>query len=117
MDSFHAKKIAVVGASLSLLAFAALTTLALIAWFTHVTDPWSWKAAVAVFSAMLGVTISALVWRAPSRIYVVAGIMVMVMSLLRIGPPDEWSWVSLTLLAVTTVLMLPLVHAAIVIKS
>ena len=115
MDSSHPKKGVVVAASLALLAFSTLTALALIAWFTHVDEPWSWKAAVAVISVMLGVTTSALVWRVPSRIHLVAGIMVMVMSLLRIGPPEDWSWVSFTLIAVTILLMLPLVHAALVI--
>ncbi len=106
-----------IGASLALLAFAGLTMLAVLAWFARAADPWSWRAAVAVMSAVLGVTTSALVWFTPSRNYVLGGMLVMVLSLIRLGPPGEWSWVSLTLLAGTTLLMVPLVHAAIVIKS
>jgi hypothetical protein len=105
---------AALGASLALLAFAGLTTLAVIAWFARAADPWSWRAAV---SAGLALTLSALVWREPTRLHVQAGIGVMLMSLLRVGPPWEWSWVSFTLLAITTLLMIPLVHAAIVLRS
>ena len=114
-DDEGAKRAAAV-ASLSLLTFAMLTTLAFIAWFARADQPWNWKAAVALFSAMLGVTSSALVWRAPSRIHVIAGIVVMVISLVRVGPPWDWTWVSCTLLSVTLLLLVPLVHAAIVLR-
>ncbi len=93
-----------------------LTTIALIAWFARAEDPWSWKSAIALFSAMLGVTTSALVWRAPSRTHVIAGICVMTLSLIRVGPPADWTWVSLTLLSMTALLLVPLVHAAIVLR-
>jgi len=46
----------------------------------------------------MGLTTSALVWRAPSRTHAVAGIVVMAVSLVRIGPPWEWGWVSFALL-------------------
>jgi hypothetical protein len=103
-------------ASLSLLTFAVLTTLAIVAWFSRAEQPWNWKAVVAMLAAMLGLTTSALVWRAPSRTHVVAGIVVMGLSLLRVGPPSDWTWVSFALLSVTVLLLVPLVNAAIVLR-
>ena len=107
---------AALAASLALLAFAMLTTLALVAWFTRAEEPWSWKAVVAMVSAMLGFMTSALVWRAPSRTHVLAGILAMVLSLARIGAPWDWTWVSFALLSVTMLLLVPLVNAAIVLR-
>jgi hypothetical protein len=45
------------------------------------------------------------------------GIGVMLASLLRIGPPADWTWVSFALVAITFVLLMPLVHAAIVLRD
>ena len=117
MDPQAPQQRAALGASLALLAFAGLTALAVIAWFARAADPWSWRAAVAAISAGLALALSALVWREPTRKRLLVGIGVMVVSLLRVGPPWEWSWVSFTLLAVTTLLMIPLVHAAIVFRN
>jgi hypothetical protein len=107
---------AALAASLSLLAFTALTTLAVIAWFARAPEPWSWKAFVALVAAMLGVAMSALVWRMPSRAHALAGLGVMTFSLLRIGPPGDWTWVSFALLSVTILLAVPLVHASLVLR-
>lgn len=104
-------------ASLALLFFSALSTFALVAWFYKNPFPWNWKSGLAVGCAVLAVTTSALVWRAPSRGHVVLGICVMLASLVRIGPPADWTWVSFALVAVTFVLLMPLVHAAIVFRA
>ncbi len=109
-------KRAALAASLSLLAFATLTTLALVAWFSRAEQPWNWKAVVALLSAMLGLTASALVWRAPSRTHAIAGIVVMALSLVRVGPPWDWTWVSFALLSVTALMLVPLVNAALVLR-
>jgi len=109
-------KRAALAASLSLLAFATLTTLAVVAWFSRAEQPWSWRAVVAMLSAMLGLTTSALVWRAPSRVHVIAGIVVMVLSLVRIGPPWDWTWVSFALLSMTALMLVPLVNAALILR-
>jgi hypothetical protein len=110
-----ARKAALV-ASVALLAVAALTTLAVIAWFARAAEPWSWKALVALLAAMLGVALSALVWRMPSRAHAIAGLAVMTLSLVRIGPPGDWTWVTFALLSVTILLAVPLVHAALVLR-
>ena len=115
MDSDPNKGV-VLAAAISLVAFTGLTGIALVAWFLSVDEPWSFRAAVATFSAILGLTATVLVWRAPSRTHLVAGIGVMALSLLRVGPPLEWGWTSLTLLLTTALLIIPLVHAAVVIK-
>src|SRR4029079_10176700 len=78
---------------------------------------WSWKSVLAVGCAFLALTTSALVWRAPTRMHAIMGIAVMVFSLVRIGPPGDWTWVSFALVAITFVLLMPLVHAAIVLRS
>ena len=102
---------------MALLSFAALTTFALIAWFHSYPQAWGWKSALAAACAVMSVTTSALVWRTPSRTHAVLGILVMLASLARIGPPAEWTWVSFALVAVTFVLLMPLVHAAIVFRD
>ena len=104
-------------ASIALLCFSALTGFALIGWFYRSEVPWNWKSVLAVGSAVLAVTTSALVWRAPTRMHAILGISVMLFSLLRIGPPADWTWVSFALVAVTFVLLMPLVHAAIVLRD
>ena len=104
-------------ASIALLIFGALTAFALVGWFTRADVAWNWKSVLAFGCAVLAVTTSALVWRAPTRMHAVMGIAVMVFSLLRIGPPGDWTWVSFALVAVTFVLLMPLVHAVIVLPD
>jgi hypothetical protein len=104
-------------ASIALLAFSALTGFALIGWFYRSEVPWSWKSVLAIGCALLGVATSALLWRTPSRLHAVMGIGVMLFSLLRVGPPHDWTWVSFALVALTFLLLMPLVHAAIVLRD
>jgi hypothetical protein len=104
-------------ASIALLCFSALTAFALVGWFYRSEVPWNWKSVLAVGCAVLAVTTSALVWRAPTRMHAIMGIGVMLFSLLRIGPPSDWTWVSFALVAVTFILLMPLVHAAIVLRD
>ena len=99
------------GASVSLLAFSTLTGLALAAWFSKATDPWTWKSLLALACTVLGVATSALVWRLPSRESLLGGMAVMLVSLLRVGPVGEWTWVSACMVVVTLALLAPLVHA------
>ncbi|MDB4943112.1 MAG: hypothetical protein JWP97_2646 [Labilithrix sp.] len=102
---------------MALLFYSALTAFALIAWFHGNPVPWNWKSLLAAGCAVLAVTTSALVWSTPSRSHAVLGIVIMVASLARIGAPAEWTWVSFALVAITFVLLMPLVHAAIVLKN
>jgi hypothetical protein len=104
-------------ASLALLFFGALTGFALVGWFYRSEAPWNWKSVLAVGCAILAVTMSALVWRVPTRLHAIMGIAVMLFSLLRIGPPGDWTWVSFALVAGTFILLMPLVHAAIVLRD
>lgn len=104
-------------ASIALLFYSALTALALVGWFYRNETPWNWKSVLAVGCAVLAATTSALVWRTPTRPHAVLGIVVMLASLARIGAPSEWTWVSFALVAMTFVLLMPLVHAAIVLRS
>lgn len=116
MDDRASKRAALI-ASLALLFFSALTAFALLGWFKGNAVPWNWKSVLAVGCAVLAVTMSAIVWSAPSRSNAVIGIVVMLASLARIGPPADWTWVSFALVAVTFVLLMPLVHAAIVFRG
>jgi hypothetical protein len=104
-------------ASIALLLFSALTAFVLVAWFRHNPAPWNWKSALAVVCASVAVATSALVWRTPSRLLAIVGIGVMLASLARVGLPAHWTWVSFALVAATLVLLMPLVHAAIVLRS
>jgi hypothetical protein len=113
----RASKRAALIASLALLLFGALTAFALIGWFKGSAAFWSWKSLLAAGCAALAVTTSALVWSTPSRGHALLGIAIMLASLARIGPPSDWTWVSFALVAVTFVLLMPLVHAAIVLQD
>jgi hypothetical protein len=104
-------------ASVALLAFSALTALALAGWFHRSATPWSWKSILALTCTVLGVGTSAVVWRAPSRNAALVGIFVMLASLMRIGPPGEWTWVSFALVAMTFACLMPLVHAVVVLRT
>jgi hypothetical protein len=104
-------------ASLALLCFSALTAFALIGWFQGNLVPWSWKSLLTVGCTLLAIMTSALVWSTPSRGHAVMGIVIMLASLARVGAPAEWTWVSFALVAVTLVLLMPLVHAALVLRS
>lgn len=108
---------AAIVASLALLAFSALTALALVGWFREADAPWTWKSVLATSCAVLALGGSALLWRVPARGPALLGIGVMLGSLARIGPPAEWTWASFALVAVTFVLLMPLVHAAIVLPD
>lgn len=102
---------------MALLSFSALTTFVLVLWFHKYPAAWNWKSLLAFGCAILGATTSALVWRTPTRFHAMLGIVIMLASLARIGPPDDWTWVSFALVAITFVLLMPLVHAAIVLRN
>lgn len=104
-------------ASISLLAFSALTTFALVGWFFHAEIAFTWKSVLALGCALLGGATSYLMWRTPTRTHALMGIGVMVFSLLRIGPPGDWTWVSFALVALTFLFLMPVVHAAIVLRD
>lgn len=116
MDDQASRRAALL-ASVALLCFSALTGFALVGWFHRSEFPWTWKGLLAIACAILAVTMSALLWRAPTRMHAVMGIGVMLFSLLRIGAPGDWTWVSFALVAITFVLLMPLVHAVIVLRD
>jgi hypothetical protein len=102
--------------ALSLLAFGALTFVSLAAWFTRAAEPWNWRTVVAILTGTSSLSAAALVWRAPSRGVVVFGIVALAVSLVRVGPPGEWTWITGTLVATTLILLVPLVHATTILR-
>jgi hypothetical protein len=112
-----ASRTAALFASFALLCFSAFTAVVLIGWLAQGDVTWSWKSVLALGSALLAVTTSALVWRAPTRSHALMGIGAMLFSLLRIGAPADWTWRSFELVLVTFVFLVPLVHAAIVLRN
>ena len=104
-------------ASISLLVFSCLTSFALVGWFYRADVAFTWKSVLTAGCMLLGGTTSMLMWRSPSRTHAFMGIGGMVFSLLRIGTPGEWTWVSFALVAITFILLMPLVHAAIVLRD
>jgi hypothetical protein len=107
---------AVTGAAISLLIWSAATFVALAVWF-KAPGAVGWKSLTAVVSAFFGVVASLTLWRSPTRGNAILGIVIMLASLARIGAPAEWTWVSFALVAVTFVLLMPLVHAAMTLRS
>jgi hypothetical protein len=99
-------------AVLSLVVFGGIFVVALVAWFATVPDAWTWKSVFAMVCAVLAFGAAALVWRAPKSTHVDLGIAVMVLSLARLGGPRDWTLMSLGLVAMTGLLLVPLVLAA-----
>lgn len=117
MDGQAASRRAALLASIALLVFGALTAIALVGWFAQAGASFTWKSGLALGAAVAAIATSALVWRLPSRPFAVLGLVVMLSSLARIGPPGDWTWMSFALVTLTFVLMMPLVHAAIVLDG
>jgi hypothetical protein len=102
----------VYGAALSLLGFSAFKAVALAANFHSSDDPWSWRTMLALLCAALGLTTAALVWRAPSKAHLTAGLGVMGASLLGVGLPGDWGLKTFLLVLPTALFLIPLVRAA-----
>jgi hypothetical protein len=100
------------GAALSLACFGGLLTAGLVAWFSTVTEPWTWKSALALLCSPLGFASAALVWHSPTPRHVRLGILVMLVSLVRLGAPWTWTLASLAVIAMTGLLALPLFYAS-----
>lgn len=98
-------------ASLALLTFATLTAIALGAWFTSSSDPFTLRADIALLSCLGGVVTSFFVWRMPSRATLGAGLGVLVFSLLRVIDAGEWRGLSWLIVGSTLVLALPVAWA------
>ncbi len=99
-------------AALSLAVFGGLFVVALVAWFATVPDAWTWKSVFAVLCAIVAFGAAALLWLAPKIAHLYLGIAVMVLSLARLGGPRDWTLMSLALVAMTGLLLVPLVLAA-----
>ncbi len=112
-DEEKTRRRAVRWACISLVAFSALTALALAAFFKSSESPWRLASFIATVSALGALVTCVLVFRAPSRKTVGAGIGVMLFSLLR-ALPGSWSSSTYALVAITAVLLIPLVHAVII---
>jgi hypothetical protein len=104
------QKRAVFWASMALFGLSAITALALVAWFSS-HKPWGFIVVVEMMVVALSITAGALVWRAPSRTHVFAGMTVMAFSLLRLGAPPGWGTSHYVTLAITVALFAPLVRA------
>jgi hypothetical protein len=112
-----AKDRAVLLSSLSLLAFSALSTIALVGWFHNNPSPWNWKSVLTIGCTILAFTTSRLVWSAPSRGHAIMGAVILLVSLARVGPPAEWTAMTLVLFALTLALAAPLGHAALLLGN
>lgn len=97
-------------ASVALLAYSALTAVALVAWFSRAGDAWTWRSVLALVSCVLGVVASAIVWRFPSRAAIGGGIAVYALAYVRVAA-GEWTWTTPISVLVTTLLLAPLVAA------
>lgn len=108
------EKRAILAASLSLALFALFTAAGLWAASTRNFEPRAGAKLVAGACVLAGLAAAALVLRKPSRTTVGGGIVVMAFSLLRAGSPASWTSTSYELFAITALLLIPLVHAVII---
>jgi len=108
---------AILGACLALGLFALAMVAGLWAYFARVDTPWTWQSFVSTVSLLGAVGSMVLVWRLPERRTAGAGAGVLVFSLLRLGWFDAWTGGSFAVLALTVVLLVPLVHAMMVLPA
>ena len=101
-------------ATIALLLFTVLTVVSLAAWFSSTDQPWGFASFIAVLAALLGAGTTAFMWRQPTRDHAISGLIVMGLSLLRVGAPATWTLTSLALMAMTALLAIPIVRAVIV---
>jgi hypothetical protein len=93
-------------AALALLVFGALHGIALLGWL--VSDaPWTWRAGLTVVTTLLALALQAVLRRRPSRVLVVAGLVVMFAALARVVGAATWATAFLVVL--TLALAAPLV--------
>ena len=104
-------------ASMALLLFGGVSFLGLVVWFRLAPAPYVWKAWVTAGAALGTIITSAALWRKPTRLPAVLGLLLMVGSLARVGLPAEWTSFSLVIVGVTAILMMPVVHAALVLRG
>ncbi|NOU30855.1 MAG: hypothetical protein HOO96_23405 [Polyangiaceae bacterium] len=104
-------------ASIALLLFGGLSAFALVVWFRTSAEPLSWKAMLTGVVALGSFGASAMLWTSPKRVAAVLGLVLMLASLARVGAPADWTGYSFVLVAITAVLMMPVVHAALVLRS
>lgn len=109
---------ATLAAAVALVVFAAVSGLAVAGWQAQGADVvWTWKSLLTGGSAIVALVLSGLLMLKPARLHAVLGASAMLVSLARIGAPTEWTWRSFALVAVTGVLILPVAHAAMLLRD
>lgn len=111
MTELAAQKRIATAAAIALLAFAALTSLNLVSFFVLVPDPWTWKSLVAMASVAFALVVGVLLWRVPTRDHAIGGALVLLASLVRVGPPSDWNGSTAALVLLTAVAAVPIVFA------
>jgi hypothetical protein len=95
-----------------MLVLAALTLVGVAAYFFSAPEPWTWRSLVALATLPFCVLCAGLLWRAPTRENAGAALLVIGFSLLRIGPPSDWTRATCVLVVVTIVIAAPVLWAA-----
>jgi hypothetical protein len=111
-------------ASIALLVFFGAHVFFLSTWFSLAsasaslggTSLFNWKMILTLVTAVIALVLSATLWRNPTRIQAVLGLLAMASSLVRVGFPNQWTGYSFAIFALTAALSIPLVHAAIGLK-
>lgn len=96
---------------MALLLYGGLSAFALIVWFRASGSPNNWRAMLTMLGAVGSFGTSALLWREPSKPVAAAAIVVMLASVGRIGSPDQWTGFSFSLVAITAILLVPVINA------
>lgn len=97
-------------ASIAMLIHAVLGMFGIAAWL-RTPNVVSWRLLLTLLVTLAGVSLSASLWIAPSRKAAIAGLVVLAVSLARVGMPNEWGVVSTVMVALTVLFCVPLVRA------
>jgi hypothetical protein len=98
-------------AAIALLVHSLMLCAGLVALFAQSAAPWSWRTLLSLMAVTFSLTTGALVWRAPTRSHVLAGLAVLLLGLLRVGPVESWGAATYAIVIVTAILIVPLARA------
>lgn len=95
-------------AAFSLFLFVGLNAAAFTAWFLRAYDPWNYKSIIEIASVLLALLAALGLRFSPNRGWVHAGLGALAVSLLRLGPPADWTLMSALVFNLTVLLSIPL---------
>jgi hypothetical protein len=98
-------------AAVAMVVLAAVTLVAVLAYFATTADPWTWRGLVALVTIPFALVCAGLIWRIPTRENAGAALLVILFSLARVGLPTDWNRATYALIVITLAIAAPVLWA------